>query len=80
MKTRPDERLRELVAMALDVELQRAAAHVLHHHVAGLVGAEEVLDPHHVRVRDQRERAAFLEEALEPVADRPRGWQIVGDR
>ena len=63
------KRFGELVAVPLDVELQRAAAHVLHHHVAGLVGAEEILHAHHVRVRDHRERAALLEEALQAVAE-----------
>jgi hypothetical protein len=48
----PDEPFGELVAVALDVELQRAAAHILHHHVAGLVGAEEILDADHVGMRD----------------------------
>ena len=73
-----DERLGELVAVALDVELQRPAAHVLHHHVAGLVRAEEILHAHHVRVRDHRERPALLEEALEAVAEH-RQVRIVGD-
>jgi len=65
----PDEPLGELVAVALDVELERAAAHVLHHHVAGLVGAEEILDADHVGVRDHRQRPPLLEEALEAVAE-----------
>ena len=63
------EVLGELGAIPLHVELQRAAAHVLHDHVDGLVGAEEVLHAHDVGVRDHGERPPLLEEALEPVPE-----------
>jgi hypothetical protein len=73
-----DEALGELGVVFLDVELQGASAHVGHHHVARLVRAEEILDPHHVRVLDHRERPALLEEALEAVPEH-RLRRLVGD-
>ena len=73
-----DEVLLDRAAARLDVLLQRAAALVAHHQVDGLVGAEEIQHPHHVGVRQARERAAFLEEALHAVAE---GREVlVGDR
>ena len=49
---------------ALDVFLQGPAFLVVHDHVNGLVGAEEVQHAHHVGVRELGERPSFLEEAL----------------
>ena len=66
----PDEALGHLVLAHLDLLLQRAAALVAHHHVDRLVRAEEIQHAHDVRVVDLGERAAFLEEALHPVAER----------
>ena len=53
----------------LDMLLQRAAALVAHDEVDRIVGAEEVEHAHDVGVRKVRERAAFLEKALHPVAE-----------
>ena len=54
----------------LDLLLQRAPALVAHHHVDGLVGAEEIQHADDVGMVDLGERAAFLEKALHPVAER----------
>ena len=45
----PDEALGHLVLAHLDLLLQRAPALVAHHHVHGLVGAEEIQHAHDVR-------------------------------
>ena len=66
----PDEALGHLVLPHLDLLLQRAPALVAHHHVHGLVRAEEIQHAHDVRVVDLGERAALLEEALHPVPER----------
>src|SRR6266702_380259 len=65
-----DESFLDRSAARVDVFLQRAPALVAHHHVYGLVGAKEIQHPHHVRMREPRERAAFLEEAPHAVAER----------
>jgi hypothetical protein len=51
-----------------DEVLQGGALQVVHHHVDGLVLAEEIQHAHHGGVRDLGERAAFLEEALQAQA------------
>ena len=73
-----DEVLLHRPAAGLDVLLQGAAALVAHHEVHRLVRAEEVQHSHHVRVRELRERAPLLEEALHAVAERRE--VLVGDR
>ena len=65
-----DQALRHLVLLHLDLLLQRAPALVAHHHVDGLVGAEEIQHPDDVGMVDLGERAPFLEKALHPVAER----------
>src|SRR6267143_2856571 len=65
-----DESFLDRPAARADVFLQRAPALVAHHHVDGLVCAKEIQHPHHVRMRQSRERAAFLEEAPHAVAKR----------
>ncbi len=65
-----DESFLDRSAARVDVLLQRAPAFVAHHHVYGLVRAKEIQHPHHVRMRQPRERAAFLEEAPHAVAER----------
>jgi hypothetical protein len=57
-----------LVACGDDEILQGGALQVVHDHVDRLVLAEEVHHADHRRVRDLRQRAAFLEEALESQA------------
>ena len=64
-----DEVLLDFALALQDMLLQRAAALVLHDHVDGFVGAEEIDHAHHVGVRDPRQRAAFLEKTLESVAE-----------
>ena len=51
-----------------DEVLQRIALQVIHHHVDGLMLAEEVEHADHARMADLRQGPAFLEEALEPHA------------
>src|SRR6266853_2020516 len=65
-----DESFLDRSAPRADVFLQRAPAFVAHHHIDGLVRAKEIQHPHHVRMRQSRERAAFLEEAAHAVAKR----------
>ncbi len=64
------EPLGHLVLAHLDLLLQRAPALVAHDHVDGFIGSKEIEHAHDVRVRDLRERAAFLEEALHSVTKR----------
>lgn len=66
---RADQHLLDLAAVLADVVVQGAAALELHDHVHRAVGAEEVEHPHHVRMHQLGERAAFLEEALHAVAE-----------
>ena len=73
-----DEFLLDRSAACVNVLLQRAPALVAHHHVYGLVRAKEVQHAHHVRMRQPRERAAFLEEAAHAVAKRRQ--VLLGDR
>jgi len=65
-----------LVPVALNVKLQGASAHILHDHVDGFIGAEKILHTDDVWMRDQRQRAAFFEEALQTVAEH--GKVLVG--
>ena len=65
-----DPLLLDRAGLLVDVFLQRAAALVAHHEVHRLVGAEEIDHAHHVRMLQARERAAFLEEAFQAVAER----------
>ncbi len=75
--------LRQRRGRALQALLERAAALVAHRHVRGVVGAEKVQHPDHVRVRQRGEGAAFLEEALQAVAEARRvgrGGRVLLDR
>jgi hypothetical protein len=70
-----DEALRQQAACpwpgaaGADVLLQRVAGLVGHHHVHGVVGAEEVQHAHHVRMGDAGQRPALLEKALQADAE-----------
>ncbi len=70
-----NEAFRDFPAMRLDEFLKGAAVLVLHHHVHGFIGAEEIKHANHVRVRQAGQGAAFLEEALHAVAE---GALVIG--
>ena len=57
----------EFMPVALNVKLQCAATHVLHHHVNRFIGAEEILHAHDVGVGNRRQRTAFLKKTLESM-------------
>ena len=52
--------------MGVEPRLERLAALVVHHHVAGLVCLEVAHDAHDVGMAEAGEGARFLEEAVEP--------------
>jgi len=84
----------DLVALEIargdDEVLQGVALQVVHHHVHGLVLAEEVQHRDHARMADLREAAPFLEEALQAQAvqrlllgldtRRQLAWRSFGER
>jgi len=70
--------LTQTPGLALDVPAQIAAVFVTHHHVDGVVGAEEIHHAHNVRVVDAGERRGFVEEAFDALAE-GRG-RILGER
>ena len=64
--------------VALDVRAQVLAGLVVHHHVDGVVFAEEVGDAHDVGVLDLGERGGLFEETLDAVAEG--GGRFAGER
>ena len=58
----------KLLAVALNVKLQGASAHVLHDHVDRFIGAEKILHAHDVGMGNRGERPALFEKTLQPVA------------
>ena len=68
------EPLGQLAMVAPDMLLQGTAMLVFHHHVHRIVGAEKILHPHDVRVRQRGQGPAFLEKAFHAVAE---GAQVV---
>jgi hypothetical protein len=65
----PDEAFADGAAIGLDMLLQGLAALEAHHHVDGVVGAEEVGHADDVGMVDARQRPALLEKTLHAVAE-----------
>ena len=69
----------EPTAALLDIGAQIAPALVGHHQVAGLVGQEEVQDPHDVRVLQGRQGLDLVEEQLAPPVEALRELPLQGN-
>src|SRR3989344_3634413 len=63
---RADKFFRHAAVMAFDVPAQVLAVLVIHHHVDGVVLAEEIHDAHDVGMLDLRQRPGLIEKAFHP--------------
>ena len=64
----PNKAIGKVLSMFLNMKLQRAPAHVLHHHVHGLVGAEKIFHAHNIGMRNRCQRTAFLKKTFQAMA------------